>query len=272
MNCGSAIYDPSEDMENFGGIYYNIYNEPYQIVQKYEYNMDPINQRMKQIADERLVARFSVPHIMGMGVEGIYCGPGKIPKGKKLGTAKQCIKNKQLRYWGVKEVDPELLEGINDELTAEKQKNMIIKEQLKLKKLEDNAKILINDYKKLKIKLDNAINDGKKHKSLDSMINKIIQRKDRLVKNIKKQRQIVEAMKEEDIDEEQAFINEAAKNLKQLERREKKQFKKYEKYGLGNGNIYNSDAVHDRMEQIKIARMFQRYNPPRNMEMQPRSM
>ena len=39
----------------------------------------------------------------------IYCGVGKIPKGHKLGSMKQCVDKNQIRYWGIKKIDPKLL-------------------------------------------------------------------------------------------------------------------------------------------------------------------
>jgi len=201
-------------METFGSAYYNIYGQHNIPIRSVMPIIDPIRQRMEEIASQRLNQRIADyesmqsitnPYLIGSGVggaDGVYCGPGKIPKGKKLGTAKQCIQNKQLRYWGVKKVDPTLLQGINDEITAEKAKNASVKAKLKLKKLEDDAKILVNTYKKLKIRLDSAIEKGKKHKALDSEIVKLLARRDRLIKNIKKQREVVKVLLE--MEEEQA--------------------------------------------------------------------
>ena len=38
----------------------------------------------------------------------IYCGIGKIPKGSKLGNMKQCAEKGQIRYYGIKKVDPQI--------------------------------------------------------------------------------------------------------------------------------------------------------------------
>lgn len=40
----------------------------------------------------------------------IFCGAGKVPKGQTRGSMKQCVEKNQVRYWGVKKVDPKLLE------------------------------------------------------------------------------------------------------------------------------------------------------------------
>lgn len=40
-----------------------------------------------------------------------YCGLGKIPKGHKRGSMKDCVMAGQVRYYGIKKVDPRLLES-----------------------------------------------------------------------------------------------------------------------------------------------------------------
>jgi hypothetical protein len=42
----------------------------------------------------------------------VYCSVGTIPKGQRLGTMKECADLKQIRYYGVKKIDPKLLEAI----------------------------------------------------------------------------------------------------------------------------------------------------------------
>ena len=40
----------------------------------------------------------------------IYCGVADVPKGSKLGSMVECAKKNQVRYWGVKKIDPKILE------------------------------------------------------------------------------------------------------------------------------------------------------------------
>lgn len=42
----------------------------------------------------------------------IYCGIDKVPKTHKLGSMKECAEKKQVRYFGVKKIDPKLLEAV----------------------------------------------------------------------------------------------------------------------------------------------------------------
>ena len=40
----------------------------------------------------------------------IFCGIGKVPAKSRLGSMKECAEKKQIRYYGVKKVDPKILE------------------------------------------------------------------------------------------------------------------------------------------------------------------
>ena len=65
-----------------------------------------------------------------------YCGLGPVPKGKKRAPPEYCLQKRQVRYWGVEAIDPELL------AQYQKKETSLLKEQMKLKKIEDQAKKL----------------------------------------------------------------------------------------------------------------------------------
>ena len=50
----------------------------------------------------------------------IFCGAGNVPKGKKLGTAKQCVDKGQIRHWGNESIGKELKEKPKGEMTLKK--------------------------------------------------------------------------------------------------------------------------------------------------------
>lgn len=87
--------------------------------------------------------------------ENIYCGIGKIPKKKKLGTMRQCAEKKQIRYYGVKKLDPIQLKIAlgNENKKAQKTRNKLIKEmgslrgKVKLAKAKRNNKKLTEQEK-----------------------------------------------------------------------------------------------------------------------------
>src|SRR5690606_13795779 len=64
----------------------------------------------------------------------IYCGIGKVPKNKKLGTMKQCAEANQIRYYGIKKIDRITLENLmkSAEMSTKKLEKEILKIQVKI--------------------------------------------------------------------------------------------------------------------------------------------
>jgi hypothetical protein len=104
----------------------------------------------------------------------VYCSIGKIPSGQRLGTMKECADLKQIRYYGVKKIDPKLLEaikknsvkkesrdklaiqmammrgrvsGYNKKISAEKDKDKKAKLQEDLEKAKNELAIAIKKFK-----------------------------------------------------------------------------------------------------------------------------
>jgi hypothetical protein len=92
----------------------------------------------------------------------IFCGIGKIPKGARRGSMKECIEKGQVRLYGLKKIDPRLIEGTKQEKKkskkAEQNKTQIFAEiskfKVRIKKLNEKLKIEKSDTKKSKIKKD----------------------------------------------------------------------------------------------------------------------
>jgi hypothetical protein len=126
-------------------------------------------------------------------MSNIYCGIAKIPKGKKRGTANQCLKAKQVRYYGVEAI---VLDEIKKILSKDEEHNQLIKEQLKLKKLEDDGVLLIKNFKNIKLKIELRQEDGKSTKTLDKQLQDLQKKKVTLLKKIKKQRKLINDLKD----------------------------------------------------------------------------
>ncbi|CDI70062.1 hypothetical protein [Zamilon virus] len=139
----------------------------------------------------------------------MYCGIGKIPKGKKAGTPEQCLKANQVRMYGRYSVDPKLLEN------AGKKKLDLTKEILKYKKLQDDAKILIKQYKNLKLIVDDDTMKKSLIKASQVKLKALLVKKDKLVKKMLAQKKIVTKLE-----------NEAEKAEKEIEKAKKKSKKK----------------------------------------------
>lgn len=73
--------------------------------------------------------------------KNVYCGIGPVPKNSRLGSMKECADKKQIRYYGIKKVDPKLVEvaigNENNKGEREKVFKEIAKNKGKVKKLRD---------------------------------------------------------------------------------------------------------------------------------------
>ena len=122
----------------------------------------------------------------------MYCGIGPIPKDKTRGTPEYCVRTNQVRYYGLMQIDKKLLNQAKGKTTD------LIKEQLKLKKIEDNAKILIKDVKNLKLVLENEAIKPSQQKKAQKKMDELLIKRDKLVKQLKLQKKIVEMLEKEE--------------------------------------------------------------------------
>lgn len=133
----------------------------------------------------------------------MYCGINVVPPGKTLGTPEYCVQTNQVRYYGLELIDEDLLNQ------AKGTSSNLIKEQLKLKKIEDDAKILINEVKNIKIILEKNTKPIQQKKAQKRMDELLISR-DKLIKKLKSQKQIVEAIEDAQKRREKALEKAAA--------------------------------------------------------------
>ena len=95
----------------------------------------------------------------------IYCGSGKLPKGKRHGTMKECVERGKISLYGLKKADPRLIEGVKKkkgskkpptessvfaELVKYKTRDKKLKEKIKLEKVATTKKKLEKDLEKNK--------------------------------------------------------------------------------------------------------------------------
>lgn len=71
----------------------------------------------------------------------IFCGVGKIPKGSKLGSMKQCADKKQIRYWGEKKVDARILESIKNPKKGSKKGSRESRDKVALQVVQLRARV-----------------------------------------------------------------------------------------------------------------------------------
>lgn len=76
----------------------------------------------------------------------IYCGANKLPKGKRLGTMKECAEKKKISLYGLYKIDPKLIEAVKNNkvkpVTREKLMLKVVSLKLKIKKARTNLKEL----------------------------------------------------------------------------------------------------------------------------------
>ena len=112
-----------------------------------------------------------------------YCGIGKIPKNKIRGNASNCKKMNQIRYYGIEKIKPKIL-------TETKMKKYDYnKEAFKLKKLEEDAKLLIRNINYQKIIISKST--GTKLNNAKKKLNTLLSKKNGLIKKLKTQNDLI---------------------------------------------------------------------------------
>lgn len=96
--------------------------------------------------------------------EKIYCGIRPIPKGSRLGSMKECADKREIRYYGIKKIDPKLI-GTIQGAKKTNSRDLIFKEITKNKGKIKNIKNKIAGTK------DKAIKD-KLQKDLEKLVEK----------------------------------------------------------------------------------------------------
>jgi hypothetical protein len=137
----------------------------------------------------------------------IYCGIGKVPKGQKLGTMKECAEKKQIRYYGLKKVDSRIINSAKNEKeipeTLQKIRSMVIKYRVRIKKLRISLEGKeANDPKKKK-EMMTALTSYEKE--LDKVLAKLRKKEieaDKAKETIKKETIKKETIKKETIKKE----------------------------------------------------------------------
>jgi hypothetical protein len=61
-------------------------------------------------------------------MSNIFCGIGKMPKGQKRGNMRECAEKGQIRYYGIKKIDPKTLElAKSKDVLPETREKLILK-------------------------------------------------------------------------------------------------------------------------------------------------
>lgn len=93
-------------------------------------------------------------------MSNVYCGIGEVPKGKRLGSMKECAEKKQVRYYGLKKIDP-LVIADTAKQSKQKKADSSKRDKLLIKYTDLKAKL-----KKMTDTLKNSKEEAKKEKAL----------------------------------------------------------------------------------------------------------
>ena len=114
-----------------------------------------------------------------------YCGIGKVPKGKKLGSFVQCYDSGQVRRWGANQIPLNILETLMKEKDFDKKLKSKYKREEKMKKdLREEEMKKDLGYQMTEI-LRKAKQDTKKQAKIDADFKK---RMDKIIKSNPKQK------------------------------------------------------------------------------------
>lgn len=137
----------------------------------------------------------------------LYYGIGPVPKGKVRASPEQCIHMNQIRYYGIEAIDKTLLKKLNQ--TAPN----LLKEQLKLKNIENQARSLINDYKTIKLILEKNNISTPELSKMERKMSSILNKKDILIKKFKKQKKIVDNIEKQNMETYENNSDEPDENI-----------------------------------------------------------
>jgi len=92
-----------------------------------------------------------------------YCGIGSVPKDSKRGSMKDCAMSGQIRYYGLKKIDPRLVEHTKDAKKGDSSQKSMIQKRAQLK---GKINVLTKKYKDEK--------DPKKKKKINDEYKKVV--------------------------------------------------------------------------------------------------
>lgn len=149
--------------------------------------------------------------------DNIFCGVNRIPKGKQLGTARQCANKKQIRYYGLVKVEKDILKKQVDLAVT------LLDESIKMRKLNDKAKILIREIKKYEI-IEQESKKMSEQRQATKKLGDLLETRDKLITKIKNQQKVIKKLNKQ-ISEEiptKKIRDRVSKEIEELVAREAK--------------------------------------------------
>jgi hypothetical protein len=121
-----------------------------------------------------------------------YCGLGPVPKGAERADAEYCLKTNQVRFYGIKKVDPSLVYTIKEKAKEESEYKLQLSKYHAMKKRME--KILTSrDIFKERVK--KAKREGVRDLRSEEMVESHQKEGEKLLKKFQKQERLVNQMK-----------------------------------------------------------------------------
>jgi len=120
-----------------------------------------------------------------------YCGAGAVPRGKYRASAEYCVQRNQVRYYGLKKIDAELLE-------KKVKTSDIDKERIKLKKIDLDADDLIKEFAKVKRILEDPTSTKSQLKQANAKKKAIFKRRDLIKKRFIAQTKVIKELEKKE--------------------------------------------------------------------------
>ncbi len=135
-----------------------------------------------------------------------YCGIGKVPKDAERGSDEYCLEHNQVRYWGLKKIDPSIVKKVEIIKNKDKIKTEIRTGEIIIRALTKKGELILKDIdryqskKYLKKRLDIFETEKEKEKEKKRIQKRLEEIKDNgrhIAKKIKAQYNIINTLQKE---------------------------------------------------------------------------
>jgi len=135
-----------------------------------------------------------------------YCGIGKVPKNNERGSDEYCLQHNQVRYWGLKKIDPKIIKKVEiiknkDKIVGEIRTGTVVIRALTKKGeaiLKDIERYESKKYLKKRLEIFETEKEKEKEtKRIKKRLDEIKQNGKEVSKKIKAQLEIIKALKKE---------------------------------------------------------------------------
>jgi len=123
-----------------------------------------------------------------------YCGVGTVPVGSERGTAEQCMKSNQIRYYGIKKVKLDSLKKVKE---VAKKESIYKQEMIKYRAMEKRINNILDSRDIFHSRVLKAKKEGTENKKAQESVKNLQKEADALYKRMLKQEKKLSELKNE---------------------------------------------------------------------------